>query len=72
MNNIKILAIVLLVAGTFSLVYGGFTYTKNVEEVDLGIVSFEVAEKERVNLPVWFGVGLIVVGGGLLVGVAKK
>jgi hypothetical protein len=72
MNNIKILAIVLLVAGTLSLVYGGFTYTKNVEEVDLGIVSFEVAEKERVNLPVWFGVGLIVVGGGLLVGVAKK
>jgi hypothetical protein len=43
-----------------------------VEEVDLGIVSFEVAEKERVNLPVWLGVGLIVVGGGLLVGVPKK
>jgi hypothetical protein len=72
MNKIKILAIVLLVAGTFSLVYGGFTYTKNVEEVDLGLVSFEVAEKERVHRPVWVGVGLIVVGGGLLVGVAKK
>jgi hypothetical protein len=72
MNNIKLLAIVLLAAGTLSLIYGGFTYTKNVEEVDLGIVSFEVAEKERVNLPVWLGVGLIVVGGGLLVGVPKK
>lgn len=72
MNNIRILAIILLVAGTLSLVYGGFTYTKDVNEVDLGIVSFDVVERERVNLPVWLGVGLIVVGGGLLVGVPKK
>jgi len=72
MNNIKILAIVLLVAGTLSLIYGGFTYTKDVNEVDLGIVSFEVVERERVHLPVWLGVGLIVVGGGLLLGVPKK
>jgi hypothetical protein len=59
--------IILLVCGGLSLAYGGFTYTKNRTDVDLGIVSFQVTERETVNLPIWFGVGLLVVGGGLLV-----
>lgn len=72
MNGVKIVGIALLVLGALALFYGGFSYTKSESEVDLGPVSFEVQERERVNLPVWLGVGLIVVGGGLLVGVARK
>jgi hypothetical protein len=66
MTGARIVGIVLLVCGGLSLAYGGFSYTKNTTDVDLGIVSFEVQEKETVNLPLWFGVGLLVVGGGLL------
>lgn len=72
MDKVKMAAVALLVLGTLALVYGGFSYTKSESEVDLGPVSFEVQERERVNLPVWLGVGLIVVGGGLLVGVSRK
>jgi len=72
MKVARIVGIILLVCGGLSLAYGGFTYTKDRTEVDLGIVSFQVQERERVNLPVWFGVGLLVVGGGLLVGVGRK
>ncbi|MDT8341096.1 MAG: hypothetical protein RQ751_06250 [Longimicrobiales bacterium] len=72
MNGMKILGVALLVCGTLSLVYGGFQYTKSASEVDLGVVSFEVKERERVDLPIWLGVGLIVVGGGVLLGVGRK
>jgi hypothetical protein len=72
MNGARIVGIVLLVCGGLSLAYGGFSYTKNRSEVDLGIVSFQVQERERVNLPIWFGVGLLVVGGGLLIGVRRR
>lgn len=72
MNGMKILGIVLLVCGILSLVYGGFSYTRSTSEVDLGVVSFEVQERERVNLPIWLGVGLTVIGGGLLVVGARR
>jgi hypothetical protein len=72
MNGARIVGIVLLVCGGLSLAYGGFSYTKNRSEVDLGIVSFQVQERERVNLPIWFGVGLLIVGGGLLIGVRRR
>jgi hypothetical protein len=34
--------------------------------VDLGPISFEVQEKEHVNLPIWLGVGLAMAGGAIL------
>jgi hypothetical protein len=72
MHGAKIAAIVLLVCGTLSLVYGGFSYTKDESQIDLGPLSVEVQERERVDVPIWLGVGFIVVGGGLLVGVSRK
>jgi hypothetical protein len=69
----KILGVVLLAAGILALVYGGFSYTKETHEANLGPLSLEVKEKERVNVPLWGGVALAVVGGGLLlVGGRKK
>lgn len=62
----RILAIVLLVAGALALGYGGFSYTSETHEAKLGPVEIAVTEKERVNVPVWAGVALLVVGGGLL------
>lgn len=62
----RMLAIVLLIAGALALVYGGFSYTSETHEAKLGPVEIAIAEKERVNVPVWAGVTLLAVGGGLL------
>lgn len=63
----RMLAIVLLVAGALALAYGGFSYTKETHQAKLGPVEINVTENKRVNVPVWAGLAMVVVGGGLLV-----
>ncbi len=62
MNAIKMLAIALIVAGGLALAYGGFTYTKETHEAKVGPIELSITDKERVNIPVWAGVGAIVAG----------
>jgi len=62
----RMLAIVLLIAGALALAYGGFSYTSETHEAKLGPVEISINEKQRVNVPVWAGVAFLVVGGGLL------
>jgi TRAP-type C4-dicarboxylate transport system permease small subunit len=71
MSAVKIAAIVLIAAGILGLVYGGFSYTKETHEAKIGSLELSVKDKETVNVPVWAGVGAIVVGGLLLL-VPKK
>lgn len=66
MSTQKIAAIILLVLGILAVGYGGFTYTKDTHEANIGPVHLAVAEKERVNVPLWVGVGAILIGGLLL------
>lgn len=66
MNALKISAIVLIVAGILGLAYGSFSYTKQTHDIKVGPLEMSVQEKERINVPVWAGVGAIVIGGGLL------
>ncbi len=68
MNAIKILAIVLIVAGALGLGYGSFSYTKESHEAKLGPIELSVKDKETVNIPVWAGVAAIVAGALLLLG----
>lgn len=68
----KIIAIVLIVAGTLALVYGGFTYTKETHKADVGPLHMEVQDKEHVNVPVWAGVAGIIVGVGILLAGRKS
>lgn len=63
----KIAAIVLIVAGTLGLVYGGFNYTKDTHEAEIGPLSLSVEENEYVNVPIWVGIAGIVIGAALLV-----
>jgi hypothetical protein len=63
----RIAAIVLIVAGLLGLAYGGFSYTKDKTAIKLGPLELSVKEKETVNVPVWAGIGAVVVGGLLLV-----
>jgi LPXTG-motif cell wall-anchored protein len=72
MNTVKILAVVLILAGVLGLVYGSFSYTKKTHEAKLGSLELSVKEKQTVNVPVWAGVGAIVVGGGLLLLRSKR
>ena len=72
MNAVKIAAIVLIAAGVLGLAYGSFSYTKETHEATLGPIELSVKDKETVNIPVWAGVGAIVIGGGLLLVGGKK
>ena len=72
MNAVKILGVVLLVAGTLALVYRSFSYTKDTHEAKLGPLEFSLKEKKTVNIPTWAGVGAIVVGGILLLIPGKR
>jgi hypothetical protein len=62
----RLVGLVLLVLGILGLAYGGFTYTQETHDVDLGPIEFQVKEKERVNVPVWLGVTAVAVGAVLL------
>ena len=66
MNGVRMAGIVLIVAGVLALVYGGFSYTTETHEAKLGPLELSVKEKKAVNIPVWAGVGAIVIGGALL------
>lgn len=72
MNAGKLVGIVLILAGVLALVYGGFSYTKETHEAKLGPVELSVKDKQTVNIPVWAGVGAIVIGGALLLLGGKK
>jgi hypothetical protein len=72
MSSTKIAAIILIIAGTLALAYGGFTYTKDTHEVKLGPIELSVKEKKTVNVPMWAGIGAIVLGSVLLLGASKK
>ena len=72
MNALKIPAIVLILAGVLGLAYGSFSYTKQTHDVKIGPIEMSVQDKQTVNVPVWAGVGAIVIGGALLLFGARK
>jgi multidrug transporter EmrE-like cation transporter len=71
MNAVKIAAIALIVAGILGLAYGSFSYTKETHEAKVGPIELSVKERETVNVPVWAGVGSIVIGGAILLFAGK-
>jgi hypothetical protein len=71
MNMQRMVAVVLLIAGVLGLAYGGFSYTKSTHQADIGSLHLSVDETKHVNVPVWGGIGLMLVG-GLLLAVGRK
>lgn len=72
MNPVKMLGIGLIVAGVLGLAYGGFTYTKETHDTNLGPINISVSDRETVNIPIWAGVVAIAIGGGLLFFAGRK
>jgi TRAP-type C4-dicarboxylate transport system permease small subunit len=66
MNTVRLIAILLIVAGVLGLLYGSFSYTKDTTAVKLGPLELSLKEKQTINVPMWAGIGAIVVGGLLL------
>jgi hypothetical protein len=72
MDAVRIAAIVLIVGGLLGLIYGSFSFTKDTHEANLGPIELSVKDKQTVNVPVWVGVGAIVIGGVLLLFQGKR
>jgi hypothetical protein len=70
-GEMRMMGIVVLAVGILALVYGGFSYTRETHDAKVGPLEISVSEKQRVSVPMWAGVVLAVVGGGLLLS-AKK
>ena len=71
MNAPRLVAIVLMIAGGLSLIYGGFSYTKETHSDNVGSLHLSVDETQHVNVPVWAGIGALVAG-GLLLALGRK
>ena len=72
MSPIRVLGLVLVVAGALMLVYGGFSYTQDNTAVKIGPVELSVKEKKNVDFPLWAGIGVLVVGGLMVVMGGKR
>ena len=55
MNAMKILGIVLIVAGVLALTYGHFSYTSESHDAKIGSLEMSFKEKETVRIPPWAG-----------------
>ena len=72
MSAAKIIGILLIVAGALGLGYGSFSFTKETHSAAIGPVKLSVKEKETVNVPMWAGIGAIVLGGVMLLMGGKR
>jgi len=71
MSGVKIIGILLIVAGALGLGYGSFSFTKDTHTAKIGSIQLSMKEKETVNVPVWAGIAAIVIGGVMLLGIPK-
>ena len=67
----RLLGLILIVLGAASLIYGGITYTKKRETVNLGPFSATMRQKERFSVPPIIG-GLVLAAGVALVIVGSR
>ena len=67
MRTTQIAGMALIAFGTLGLAYGGFSFTRETHEAELGPLSLSVDEKDYINVPIWVGVAGILIGAALLV-----
>ena len=72
MAPLRVIALLLIVGGVLALAYGGFTYTQETHEADIGPIELSVKDRERVNIPAWAGIAAVGAGALLLVVPAKS
>jgi len=65
-SRLRLIAIVLIVAGALGLAYDRFSYVKDTHGFKLGSLEVAVKERETVNIPLWLSLGALVAGAALL------
>ncbi len=66
MKATQIIGLLLIVAGTLGLVYGGFSYTKDTTALKIGPMELKVQEKESVSIPMVASGAAIALGAFLM------
>jgi hypothetical protein len=72
MNMLRILGILLIVAGIAGLALGGFEYTQTKEVAKIGPLDLKAKEQKRVTIPPLASGAVLAVGAVLLVAGRKK
>lgn len=72
MTATRIAGIVLIVLGLAGFFTGGFSFTKDTKQAQIGPIELSVKEKESVNVPQWLSIGAMVAGVLVLVVGARR
>jgi hypothetical protein len=72
MNATRLIAIVLIVAGSLGLAYGGFSYTRETTGMKVGPIELKVEEKKNVDVPLIVSAAAVALGIFMLVGLGRK
>jgi hypothetical protein len=67
MTATRIVGIILLLLGLAGFFTGGFSFTKDTTQAQLGPLKLQVQEQQSVTIPQWLSLGAMVLGGALLV-----
>jgi hypothetical protein len=67
----RTIGIVLIIVGIVGLIWGGVTYVKDRDTVDLGVAKIVTEEKGHFSIPPIFGAASLVAG-ALLVGYSAR
>ena len=72
MNAVRLIAVLLIVAGVVGLIYQQFSFTKETTQAKIGPLELTLKEKETVNVPLWASLGAIGVGVVMLVSGGRR
>lgn len=67
MRTIRVVAIVLIIAGLVTLVLPYIPFTEEKEVLDVGPITATAEEEERINISPFIGFGLLVIGSVMLI-----
>lgn len=68
----RIAGIILIILGVIGLVYGGITYTRHRDTINIGPLTATVNQRETFPISPVAGVIALVAGIGLLVGASRR
>jgi uncharacterized membrane protein YdcZ (DUF606 family) len=71
-NAVRLIGVLLIVAGVVGLMYQQFSFTKESTQAKIGPLELTLKEKETVNVPLWASLGAIGVGVVLLVSGGRR